>query len=377
MRKKIRDFLQLESASGIILLAAAILALLAANSPFSQLYQQFSDGLHFYVNEGLMAIFFLMVGLELKRGFVEGKRVRAGDILLPLAAAAGGMAVPAAIYLLFNSHDPVTTQGFAIPVATDIAFAIGVLTMFGNKVPRSLKLFLLSIAIYDDLGAIIIIAIFYTQHLAFQYLVFAGLTIFALLLVNAFNLRSLAIYLMGGVLLWVLFLKAGIHPTLAGVVTAMLIPEIPYRGETQINYLEKLIHPYVAFGIMPLFALINAGLPLQSVSFSMLFDTVTIGIILGLFVGKQVGVMGVTWLSIRTTRWARLPAEIDWLSLYAVALLCGIGFTMSLFLGNLSFQGNLHYMNEVRLGVILGSLLSGLAGASIMMLAIKRKTNEL
>ncbi len=287
------------------------------------------------------------------------------------------MAVPAVIYLLFNYHDPVTSQGFAIPVATDIAFAVGVLNMFGSKVPRALKLFLLSIAIYDDLGAIIIIAIFYTQHLAFQYLVFAGITIIALLFVNAFKLRFLAIYLLGGVLLWVLFLKAGIHPTLAGVVTAMLIPEIPYRGETQIHYLEKKIHPFVAYGIMPLFALINAGLPLQAVGLSMLFDSVTLGIILGLFLGKQIGVMTVTWLSIHTTRWARLPTEIDWLSFYAVALLCGIGFTMSLFLGNLSFQENSHYINEVRLGVILGSILSGLAGASVMMLAIKRKTNEL
>lgn len=375
MRKIIRNFLQLESASGLVLMAAALIGMLWANSPLSYIYDNFTNSGLFLINEGLMAVFFLLVGLELKRGFIEDQFSRATDVLLPLAAAAGGMAVPALIYTFFNYQHPETAHGWATPVATDIAFAVGVLAMFGQKIPRSLKLFLLSIAIYDDIGAILIIALFYTKNLSLIYLTYSVLVVAALLLLNAFKIRFLVLYLLGGLLLWAMFFKAGIHPTIAGVVTALLIPEIPYKGVTPVHYLEDLLHPWVAFLIMPLFALANTGLPLAQVDANTVFSTVTIGIVLGLFIGKQLGVMSITWFSTRTTSWAKLPAGTNWLEVYGIALLCGIGFTMSLFLGTLSFQGHSHYIDEVRLGVIIGSILSGVAGAAVLALAINnRKT---
>lgn len=374
MRKIIRDFLQLESASGMVLFAAAVLGMICANSSICYLYDNFTNSWLFIINEGLMAIFFLLVGLELKRGFLEDQFSRASDVLLPLAAAVGGMVVPAVIYSLFNHQNPETVNGWATPVATDIAFAIGVLTMFGKNIPRSLKLFLLSIAIYDDIGAILIIAFFYSHGVSIIYLVLAGLIIGGLLLMNAFKIRFLFLYLLGGFLLWVVFLKGGIHPTIAGVVTAFLIPELPYKGVTPVHYLETKLHPWVAFLIMPLFAFANTGLPLAQVDVAMLLDGVTVGIVLGLFVGKQLGVFGVTWLSMKTTQWAKMPSGTTWMEIYGISLLCGIGFTMSLFLGTLSFQGHSHYIDEVRLGVIIGSILSGIAGASVLALAINKKT---
>ena len=376
MRKIIRNFLQLESASGIILFAATLTAMIWANSPFSHIYEQFTSSWLFIINEGLMSVFFLLVGLELKRGFIEDQFSRASDVLLPLAAAAGGMIVPALIYLFFNFHNPITANGWATPVATDIAFAIGVLALFSRHIPRSLKLFLLSIAIFDDIGAILIIAFFYSHDLAVIYLFYAGLMIVALLLLNAMKVRFLFVYLAGGAVLWLLFLLSGIHPTIAGVITALLIPEIPYKGVTPVHYLEEKLHPWVAYLIMPLFALANAGLSLQNVHADMLFDSVVVGIVLGLFLGKQIGVLGVTWLSIKTTRWAKIPVHANWLQLYGIALLCGIGFTMSLFLGTLSFQNQSQYINEVRIGVMTGSILSGLAGALVLAIAVKyRKAN--
>lgn len=375
MRKLIRDFLQMESASSLILIAAALIGMLWANSPAAYMYDNFTNSGLFLINEGLMSIFFLLVGLELKRGFIEDQFSRASDVLLPLAAAAGGMVVPALIYTFFNYQHPETAHGWATPVATDIAFAVGVLSMFGKNISRPLKLFLLSIAIYDDIGAILIIALFYTKNLSLLYLTYSVLVVASLLLLNAFKIRFLVLYLLGGALLWAMFLKAGIHPTIAGVVTAFLIPEIPYKGVTPIHYLEGLLHPWVAFLIMPLFALANTGLPLAQVDGNTLFSTVTIGIVCGLFIGKQLGVMSITWLSMRTTTWAKMPAGANWLEIYGIALLCGIGFTMSLFLGTLSFQAHSHYIDEVRLGVIIGSILSGVAGAVVLALAINnRKT---
>lgn len=373
MRKIIRNYLQLESASGVMLGVATILALIFANSPFYNIYQEVTNSFHFFVNEGLMALFFLLVGLELKRGLLEDKFSSASDFLLPLSAAVGGMLLPAAIYVMCNINSPANLHGWAIPVATDIAFAVGVLSLFSKRLPPSLKLFLLSIAIFDDLGAIIIIALFYTQQFQPIYLFLAGVVALFLLLLNALNIRYLSIYLLGGAGLWFLFYKTGIHPTIAGVVTAFLIPEIPYRGVTPIHYLETKLHPWVAFGIMPLFAFFNAGLPLDTINFAMLTNGVTLGIILGLFVGKQLGIMSVVWLSIKTTRWAKLPTDATWLQLYGVALLCGIGFTMSLFLGTLSFQGQAADINHMMLGVMTGSLLSGIAGAIILSLATKSK----
>jgi NhaA family Na+:H+ antiporter len=373
MRKKIHDFLQLESASGLILFIAALVALLWANSPLSYIYDKFTESWLFLINEGLMAIFFLLVGLELKRSFLEDKFSRASDILLPLVAAIGGMVVPALIFLAFNYQDPATIQGWATPVATDIAFAIAVLSMFGKKISRQLRLFLLAVAIYDDLGAILIIAVFYSHGLSLAYLLCSGLIIAALLLLNAFKIRFLPVYLLGGLVLWFMFLQAGIHPTIAGVVTAFLIPEVPGPGVIPIHSLERVLHPWVAFLIMPLFALANAGLSLHHLDAAILFDSVVLGIVLGLFVGKQAGVLGVIWLSIKTTKWAKMPDDTSWLELYGIAVLCGIGFTMSLFLGTLSFQGQSHYIDKVRLGVIIGSILSGIAGAGILKLAINIK----
>ncbi|HTM63529.1 MAG TPA: Na+/H+ antiporter NhaA [Gammaproteobacteria bacterium] len=373
MRKFIRDFLQLESASGIVLLAAALCGLLLANTPLVYLYESFKSSWLFLINEGLMAVFFLLVGLELKRGFIEDKFSRASDVLLPLAAAAGGMILPAAIYSICNYNNPDTIIGWATPVATDIAFAIGILSLVGNKVPKELRLFLLSIAIYDDIGAILIIAFFYSKDLSLIYLFCSGLIILALLFLNAFKIRYLCLYLIGGFLLWLTFLKGGIHPTIAGVVTAFLIPEIPYEGVTPVHYLESRLHPWVAYLIMPLFAFANTGLSLADISMQTLLNTVTIGIVLGLFIGKQLGVAGITWLSMKTTRWAKMPAAVSWGELYGVALLCGIGFTMSLFLGTLSFQGQTNYINEVRLGVIIGSFLSGAAGAIVLAAALNKR----
>jgi NhaA family Na+:H+ antiporter len=373
MRKIIRDFLQLESASGVVLFAAALVAMLWANSSFYPIYAQFTNTWLFIINDGLMAVFFLLVGLELKRGFLEGQFARASDILLPLSAAVGGMIVPALIYMSLNYSNPMTLHGWAAPVATDIAFAVGVLTLAGRRIPRSLKLFLLSIAIFDDIGAIIIIAIFYSHHLAYIYLFYAALVVLSLLMCNALRVRFLLVYLLGGAVLWVLFLKAGIHPTIAGVITALLIPELPYKGVTPVHYLESLLHPWVAFGIMPLFALANAGLSFDQVHLSMFVDSVVLGIVLGLFLGKQMGVMAATWFSMKTTRWAVMPVGANWLEVYGIALLCGIGFTMSLFLGTLSFEGQNEYINKVRLGVMIGSLLSGMTGAAVLALAARRR----
>lgn len=376
MRKIIRNFLQLESASGIALFAATVLALIWANSPFFHIYEQLADGSRFFVNEVLMAMFFLLVGLELKRGWVEDKFSSISEVALPLVAAVGGMLIPALIYAFCNRNHPEALPGWATPVATDIAFALGVLSLFSRRIPESLRLFLLAIAIFDDIGAIIIIVAFYSGTLHLGYLFGAGGIVLVLLILNALRIRHLSFYLLGGVLLWCAFFKAGIHPTIAGVVTALLIPEIPQRGVSKLHVLEHRLHPWVAFGVMPLFALMNAGLPLQAMNFTMLLDNVTLGIILGLFVGKQIGVMGFVWLSVKTTRWAKLPVGATWMQLYGVALLCGIGFTMSLFLGTLSFQGQSGFINEVRLGVMTGSLLSGMAGALILTLAVKSRQSR-
>lgn len=362
MRKIIRDFLQIESASGLVLFAATLLALLWANSSFSHNYDIVTNSSRFFVNEVLMALFFLLVGLELKRGWVDGLFSSVSDIALPLIAAIGGMLIPAVVYFLCNIHHPEALVGWATPVATDIAFALVVLTICGgSRLPSALRLFLLSIAIFDDIGAVFIIVIFYSATLHIAYLVAAAGVIAALLLLNKYRIYQVCWYLLGGLLLWGFFLKAGIHPTIAGVVTALLIP----KGRE----LEHKLHPWVAFVIMPLFALMNAGLPLRDVDMGMLFDSVTIGIILGLFIGKQIGVMGSVWLSVKVFRLAKLPYKATWLQVYGVALLCGIGFTMSLFLGTLSFQGQSDFINEVRLGVMAGSLLSGLAGALVLTLA--------
>ena len=372
MRQLLKQFLKLESSSGIFLFLAAILAMILANSPIEPLYQHVVASSLFIVNEGLMAVFFLVVGLELKRGFINGQLSTFSETALPLFAAVGGMLIPALIYYFINADNAGTLVGWATPVATDIAFALGVLSLFGRRIPSGLKLFLLALAIFDDLGAIIIIAFLYTAKLSCLYLSLAAALVLLLYMLNVYNVRKLLPYVLMGPLLWFCLLRAGIHPTIAGVLLALFIPARSYYGSSAALRLETALHPWVAFGIMPLFALVNAGFDLQELSFDMLTSVLVLGIALGLFVGKQVGVLGFVWLMVRAGL-AKLPKKTTWLELYGVALLCGIGFTMSLFLGTLSFHNNSAYLSEVRVGVIIGSVLSGLVGAVVLHLAYARK----
>ncbi len=386
----INKFLSSEAAGGIILFFMALAAFILCNSPWGDGYENIwlqiisvrvshysiSQPLLFWVNEGLMTLFFLLVGLELKREFLEGELASASKIILPGIAALGGMVVPALVYCLFNWHDAQALQGWAVPVATDIAFALGTLSLFGKRVPLQLKLFLLALAIFDDVGAIIIIAFFHSQSLSYLSILLALGFIFLLWLLNKSGVRRLSPYLVCGLLLWVCVLQSGVHATVAGVVLAFFIP-LQQRGtsaeESPVNRLEKSLQPWVTFFIMPLFALANAGLDLDGLTTNILLDSVVVGTVLGLFLGKQIGVCFFTWLVIKLG-WAKLPKNTDWLQIYAVAILCGIGFTMSLFLGTLTFQRiNPVYLIEVRLGVLIGSLLSGLMGSAMLQLAFMKK----
>jgi NhaA family Na+:H+ antiporter len=376
MQKLLRQFLQLESSSGIILLLMAVLAMICANSPLSDLHSQFIDTFHFSINEGLMAVFFLVVGLELKRGFLDGLFSSASEIALPLVAAFGGMVVPAFIYYLINHDNSVALHGWATPVATDIAFALGVLTLFGSRVPPALKLFLLALAIFDDIGAIFIIGIFYSTGVVYFYLGLCIALILLLWLFSRMKVQSLLPYLLVGTGLWVCMLHSGIHPTLAGVILALFIPGNRNENKSPLHRLEKWLHPWVAYFIMPVFALANAGFSLSGMSLGIFGEGVVQGIILGLFIGKQVGIFAITWIFIRLG-WGRLPENTSWLEMYGVSLVCGIGFTMSLFLGTLSFQHTGIYLDQVRLGVLTGSILSGLFGAYILQTAFARKSKSL
>lgn len=369
----LQKFLKLESSSGIVLLAAALISLVLANSPFTLFHQQFVDLSLFWVNEGLMAVFFLLVGLELKRSFLRGQLSSFSQIGLPAVAALGGMLVPAILYCLVNYDNPETLRGWAAPVATDIAFALGVLSLFARRIPIGLKVFLLALAIFDDLGAILILAIFYSTQLAYLFL-FQAIVLTALLfLLNRLAVKTLTPYLLIGIWLWYALLNSGIHPTIAGVMVAFAIP-----GNYQNSPLERVentLHPWVAYGIMPLFALVNAGVSLQGIKISTLVEPIVLGIAGGLFVGKQVGVFGFAWLMIRLG-YAKLPDKATWLQLYGVALLCGIGFTMSLFLGTLAFENEITYLAEVKLGVIIGSILSGVVGAVVLLIACAQKRSR-
>ncbi|RDI44601.1 Na+/H+ antiporter NhaA [Aquicella lusitana] len=371
MRFLLKQFLQLESSSGIILLIAALVALLWANSPLAPFHKQFIEAFLFLINEGLMAIFFLLVGLELKRSYLEDEMSQFSQVLLPAFAAVGGMLIPALIYWGVNYGDRVTMKGWATPVATDIAFALGVLSLFGRRVPDALKLFLMALAIFDDIGAIVIIAFFYSHKLSYLWLFQSAVLVGVLYLFNVVTIRSLIPYLLVGAWLWLCLLKSGVHPTVAGVLLALAIPEDGPRY-SPLRRLENALHPWVAYLIMPLFALANAGFSFDELSWSSLLDKIVLGIMLGLFVGKQLGVFGFSWLLIRF-RLARLPEKSTWAMLYGVSLLCGIGFTMSLFLGTLSFQKASYFLAEVRLGVALGSLLSGIFGALVLLISFARE----
>lgn len=368
----IQKFLRLESSSAILLLAMAVVAMIWANSPFAYIHHRFIDASLFWINEGLMAIFFLIVGLELKRAYLEGPLSRFSQVVLPLFAALGGMIIPAILYCLINRENPILLKGWATPVATDIAFALGVLSLFGSRVPVTLKLFLLALAIFDDIGAILIIALFYSTGLCYLYIAFSFMLVVFLCLLNIFNVKSLISYILLGILLWFCLLHSGIHPTISGVLLALTIPDHTNKKFSPLHQLENMLHPYVAYFIMPLFALANAGVSLQGLPIEILTSGIVLGISVGLFFGKQLGVFGFSWLLIKTGM-AKLPEKSSWWELYGVSLICGIGFTMSLFLGTLSFQNDTLYLAEVRLGVIMGSLLSGLFGAFILFMIFARK----
>ena len=374
-------FFRHDAAGGIVLMAAAVLALLIANSSLSDLYQsvlvkKFSillDGeglskeLILWINDGLMAIFFFLIGLELKREMMEGKLKNPRDVMLPGMAAVGGMAVPALIFLVFNWSDPITKGGWAIPAATDIAFAVGVLALLGKRVPSALKIFLLTLAILDDLGAILIIALFYTSELHVDYLFLALAPLAGLLWLNLKGTHRIAPILLLGTILWVLVLKSGVHATLAGVVTAFFVPLRDRFGKSPLHSLEDGLSPYVLFLIVPIFAFANAGVVLKGLTFGDLFAPLPLGIAAGLVIGKQIGVFGVTWLLVKAGL-ARLPHAVTWTHIYGLACLAGIGFTMSLFIGGLSFSDQAH-MNEVRLGVLAGSAISALIGYTVLRLS--------
>jgi Na+:H+ antiporter, NhaA family len=368
-----REFLRLEATGGLLLFAAAVLALILANTPLAWLYNDLLDTgvvvqigalkiakpLLLWINDGLMAIFFLLVGLEIKREVAEGELSHWSRAALPVIAAVGGIAVPAAIYLLINVGSPATQRGWAIPTATDIAFALGVLALLGARAPAALKIFLLATAIIDDLGAIVIIALFYTADLSLLALLLAGAGVLLLAMLNLLGVKRLAPYLLIGVAIWVCVLKSGIHATLAGVVVALLVPRGDATHSPSRN-LEHMLHPWVAFAIMPIFAFANAGVSFADASMTDLLAPLPLGIAVGLFIGKQIGVFAACWAAIRIGL-SRLPRGLSWTAFYGVCMLTGIGFTMSLFIGSLAFADPAHAAG-IRLGVFLGSILSGLSG---------------
>ena len=383
---KIRDFFKMESASGILLVIMAIIAMLLANSSLATWYNSLLEieaqvrigslnlekPLLLWINDGLMALFFLLVGLEVKRELREGQLTNLSQITLPGVAAIGGMLIPALIYVALNWNDPVALNGWAIPAATDIAFALGILSLFGKRVPASLKLFLLTIAIIDDLGAIAIIAIFYTTDLSLLAVALAFLSLIVLFIFNRSGITNLSVYALVGVLLWVFVLKSGVHATLAGVALAFAIPLRAANGRSPLHDLEHSLQPWVAFAILPIFALANAGISLGTISFSTLFTPVPLGIIIGLFIGKQLGVFGFSWLTIKLG-WAALPTDTNWWHIYGVSLLCGVGFTMSLFITSLAFEhAGPQYVVADRLGILVGSLLSAITGYIAINFASKR-----
>jgi len=383
----LREFIKWEAASGVLLLLAALLAMVVENSPMKPVYDAMLDipveirvasfelakPLLLWINDGLMVIFFFLIGLEVKREMIRGALSELDQIRLPVIAAIGGMFVPALIYVAFNYSDPVALKGWAIPSATDIAFALGVLTLLGKRVPGSLKLFLLTLAIVDDLGAIIIIALFYSSDLSLASLLIAAAALVMLFALNRKGIRTITPYIMIGVLLWVAVLKSGVHATLAGVLLAIFIPLEP-TSKAQKSPLEKLennLHPYVAFGILPLFAFANTGVSLHGLSLSSLIDPIPLGIAAGLFIGNQCGVLGFCWIATRLGL-ARLPRNVTWTQMYGAALLCGIGFTMSLFIASLAFeQSGAGSVMVDRLGILVGSTLSGIAGFVVLRRTIR------
>jgi len=371
---RLQQFLALESAGGIVLGAAAVVALILANSPLGSLYTGLLDlpmavqvggfllnkPLLLWINDGLMAVFFLLVGLEVKREVLDGGLSEPSKAVMPVLAALGGMVVPAFIYVLLNWGDVQALRGWAIPTATDIAFALGVLSLVGSRAPPSLRIFLLAVAIIDDLGAILIIALFYTGGVSWIAFAFALAGIAVLALFNLTGVTHRAPYILAGVFLWVCVLKSGIHATLAGVVVGVAVPLRTTRSDSSLIRLEHDLHPWVAFGVLPAFAFANAGVTLIGITIADLLHPVELGIVFGLIIGKPLGIAGLIWAATHFGL-AKLPEDADWRQIYGLALLTGIGFTMSLFIGGLAFSAE-GYNVDIRIGVLIGSLFSGICG---------------
>jgi len=374
----IRKFMKLEASAGLILMGAMLLAMIVKNSPLSPAYQallllegevrlgslSIAKPLLLWVNDLWMAVFFFLVGMEIKREWIEGHLSDRSQIALPAIAAIGGIVVPTAIYSALNWGDPVAMQGWAVPTATDIAFALGVLALLGSRIPVSLKVFLMTLAVLDDLAAIVLIAVFYTTQLSLISLSLAGIAIAALVVLNRLGVTRIAAYIVVGIALWVFVLKSGVHATLAGVALAMAIPAKgrESQDEPPLRHLIHALHPWVAFAILPAFAFVNAGIDFGELRWDRLIGSVPLGIACGLLFGKQIGVFAFSWLTIKLG-FAKLPAGSSWLQLYGIAVLCGIGFTMSLFIGSLAFaEGGAGYARADRFAIVASSLLAGILG---------------
>lgn len=378
----ITRFLKLESSGGILLMIAAVIAMILANTPLVFYYDllintpveirvgalEIAKPLLLWINDGLMAIFFFLVGLELKRELIEGELSNKRNIILPGAGAIGGMLIPALIYTFFNAGDAIAMKGWAIPAATDIAFALGILSLLGSKVPISIKVFLTSLAIFDDIGAIIIIALFYTAKISVAALAVVAGCVLVLILINKRIIESKSVYILVGVIMWIAMLKSGVHATLAGVILAMFIP---MKSKTNADYsplksMEHDLHSAVAYVILPIFAFANAGINIVGLGAEELFHRVPLGIALGLFFGKQIGIFGLCWFAIKVKA-TSLPDGMSWGSLYGASALCGVGFTMSLFIGSLAFEETgVNLLFDERLGIILGSVISGIVGYLVL-----------
>jgi NhaA family Na+:H+ antiporter len=380
-------FFKLEAAGGLVLLIAAMIALILSNSNLSDYYfnilnvhiligtQNFGLNLSVlhWINDALMAVFFFVVTLEIKREFLQGELSKPKQALLPIIGAVGGMAIPALIYLVINLKSGFTMKGWAIPSATDIAFSIGVLSLLGSRIPLSLKVFLTALAIIDDLGAIIIIAFFYSTELQYFYLILMISSFILLVILNKFGIKKFAPYLLIGFFLWYFTHGSGIHSTISGVLLAIVIPHRKHEKDYSLLIkLEHALSPYVAFGIMPLFALANAGVVLKDMSLNSLLEPVPLGILCGLFFGKQIGVFLFSFLSVKL-KIAEMPSNSNWIKFYGVGILTGIGFTMSLFVGNLAFVDYTNSMDGVKIGVLTGSLLSALVGYFLLLLVTRKK----
>lgn len=385
----VKKFLQLDSAGGLLLMGAAALALIIANTPLEVYYQrllsvplkvsvgslEIGKPLLLWINDGLMAVFFFMVGLELKRELLEGELSDRKKVILPGIGAVGGMLFPALIFVAFNYDDPDGMQGWAIPAATDIAFALGVLSLLGNRIPVSIKVFLTSLAIFDDIGAVVIIALFFTSKISLSAMAVAGACIPVLWYLNRRNVVSKSPYILIGIIMWVATLKSGVHATLSGIILAMFIPMRSKKDPeySPVRRIEHDLHNTVAFFILPVFAFANAGIDFRNMELDQMFHSVPLGIMAGLFIGKQVGIFSLCWLAIKLGI-AKLPTGINWTLLYGAALLCGIGFTMSLFIGSLAFEETgVNMIFDERLGIILGSLLSALLGVVVIKRGLRKQ----